>query len=252
VFEELTALAKIADIDTTALQTETELKQIPERIASLQGDVGRLEALLEAERQELAEAERLLKTAEQEISNQHDALSRSKSKSAKARNAREADAVERELEAVRRTLKDREGERDALKSAIDTRRGTLEKHEGDFAQLKSVADKEREAGEARAAELRASHEEVQAGREVLAAKLPKQIMRRYELIRGRRGFGVAIIKAGSCMGCNVALAPQLVIKVQRGEELEQCPSCQRFLCPMALRPGAAGDDGDNAGDSAGV
>merc|ERR1712065_4243 len=76
VFEELTALAKIADIDTTALQTETELKQIPERIASLQGDVGRLEALLEAERQELAEAERLLKTAEQEISNQHDALSR--------------------------------------------------------------------------------------------------------------------------------------------------------------------------------
>lgn len=242
MLEELTALAQISEIDTTALRTETELKELPVRIAGLDGDVQRLTELLEAERQELAEAEKLLADQQQEIENQHQALSRSKSKSARARNAREADAVERELEVIRRSMKDREAERDTLREAIASRRETLDKHEQDLAKVRDAAGKEREAAEKRMAELRAAHDEVLRGRDMLVAKVSGPVMRRYELIRQRRGMGVALIKAGTCTGCHVALSPQLVIKLQRGESMEQCPSCQRFLCPLSARPGAAHED----------
>ena len=233
MLEELTALATIADIDTKVLQAETVLKEIPERIANLEGDVQRLTELLEAERQELAEAERLLKAQDQEIENQHQAMSRSKSKSARARNAREADAVERELEIIRRSLKDREGERDSLKQAIAGRQETLSKHERDLASLQEFAANEKRAADVKMAEVRRGYDEIKAGRDDLVGKVSRVVMRRYELIRERRGVAVSMIKAGSCVGCNVALAPQLVIKVQRGESLEHCPQCQRFLYSAA-------------------
>lgn len=229
MLEELAALAKIAEIDTKALQAKTVLKEIPERLAHLEGDVKRLAELLEAERQELAEAERLLRAQDEEIANQHQALSRSKSKSARARNAREAEAVERELEVARRALKDRESERENLEAAIATRRTALSKHEQGFADLREFAAREKEEAETKMAEVQRDYDEVKAGREELMAKVPPNVMRRYELIRERRGVAVSTVKGGSCLGCNVSLAPQLVIKVQRGESLEHCPQCQRFL-----------------------
>ena len=237
MLEELTALAQIADIDTKALQAEAELKEIPERIAAMDADIKRLSELLESERQQLAEAERLLAAQDDEIANQNQALAKSKSKSAHARTTREADAVERELEVVRRTLKDRETERDTLRTAIDSQQKALAKREQDFQQLQEVVGKEKAAANERLQVVQALHEQVVSGRGTVAAKISGPVLRRYDLIRSRRGVGVSAIKAGCCVGCNVSLAPQIVIKVQRGETLEQCPNCQRFLYARSVVEG---------------
>lgn len=236
MLEELAALSQIADIDSKALRAETELKEIPERVGGLEADYRGLSSLLDAERQQVAEASELLAAQDLEITNQNQALSKSKSKSAQARNSREVDAVERELEVIRRTIKDRESERDALRAAIRTRRESLEQRETNLSELEVVVAKEKSAGEARLKELQAELESVLSGREELAGKVTGPIMRRYGVIRARRGSGVSSIKAGSCVGCNVALAPQIAIKVQRGESIEQCPSCQRFLFSRSSAP----------------
>jgi predicted nucleic acid-binding Zn-ribbon protein len=239
VLEQLAALAKIADIDSEALRSDLELKEIPARIAELDGDVRRLGEMLEAERNELKEADSLLAAQEEELQNQSQALARSKAKGARARNMRETDAVERELDVIRRSMKDREEERETLKAAIEKRRGSAGKHEKELAELERFAAEEKQKAEARMGELRAILDRVMAGRRELAAKLPADVLRRYELIRDKRaGVGAVPVKNGICTGCNTSLRPNQVIAVLRGETFEQCPRCQRLLfSPDAAKGG---------------
>jgi uncharacterized protein len=230
VIEQLVALAKIADIDAEALRADTELREIPLRMGSLQSDVKKLGELLAAEKQELLDADKLLQAQEEEINNSSQALAKSKAKGARIRNTREADAVERELETIRRVMKDREVERDSLREAIGKRRGSVDKHSREFGELEKFAAEEQAKADARLAELNTAREKVLAGRSELAAKVPADVLKRYEMIRSKRqGIGVAAVKSGTCSGCFVVLAPQQVIGIQRGDELAQCPRCQRFL-----------------------
>lgn len=237
MLDELVALAKLADVDAQALSTDTELAEIPARIADLDGDVRRLGELLEAERQELADADGLLAAQDGEITGQGQALARSKSKSARARTAREADAVERELETIRRLMRDREGERETLKQAIEKRKGSLERHAKEFADLQAFASDEKAKANARVAELTALREQILVGRQALVQKLPADVLRRYELIRKRRGgVGIVEVQGEICSGCNMSLPPNQVIAVQRAETFEQCPRCQRMLyAPEAVK-----------------
>jgi len=230
VIEQLAALAKIADIDAEALRSDTELKEIPERIAELDGDVKRLGELLEAERAEVRDATTLLSTQEEEMQNQSQALARSKAKSARARNTREVDAVERELEVIRRQMKEREEERAKLRAAIEKRNGSLNKHEKELAELQKFAGEEKHKADARLIELQAERERVMAGRRELAAMIPPEVLRRYDMVREKRaGIGAAAVKNGICAGCHTSLRPNQVIAAMRGETFEQCPRCQRLL-----------------------
>ena len=237
VLDELAALAKVADIDAQALSAETELAQIPARLASLDADVRRLQGLLAAERQELADADSLLSAQDEGILGQGAELARSKGKSARARTAREVDAVERELEAIRRTMKERETERENLKAAIAKRRASLEKHASEFTELENYANTEKEKARVRIAELEALRDHVLAGRQVLAAKIPADVLRRYDLIRRKRGgVGMAEVQQSICAGCNTSLPPNQCIAIQKGETFEQCPRCQRMLyAPEVVR-----------------
>jgi uncharacterized protein len=230
VIEQLAALAKIADIDSEALRADTELRDIPQRMGALQSDVKKLGELLAAEKQELLDADKLLLAQEEEISNSSQALAKSKAKGARIRNTREADAVERELETIRRLMKDRETERDTLRDAISKRRGSVEKHEREFGELERFAGEEQAKADARLAELNQVRERILAGRNELVAKVPADVLKRYEMIRSKRqGMGMAAVKDSTCSGCFVVLAPQQVIAIQRGEEFAQCPRCQRIL-----------------------
>ncbi|MGD8858968.1 MAG: C4-type zinc ribbon domain-containing protein [Myxococcales bacterium] len=238
--DELIALAKISEIDSAALATDTELEELPAKMAELDGDVQKLGELLAAERQELQEAESLLQEQAEELNNQSQALARSKAKSARASNMREADAVERELEVIRRSMKEREEERDKLKAAIEKRRGSLDKHEQEFAELQKFVDDEKQKAEARLSELRATRESVLAGREELAAKVPKQILRRYEMVRSKRaGLGAVVVRGDVCTGCHTALTPSQSIAVKRGETFEQCPRCNRLLFSTTVMTAAS-------------
>jgi predicted nucleic acid-binding Zn-ribbon protein len=230
VIEQLVALAKIAEIDAEALRADTELRDIPLRIDGLQSDVKKLSELLAAEKQQLVDADRLLTAQEEELSNQSQSLSRSKAKGARVRNTREADAVERELETIRRLMKEREVERDALREAIAKRRASLDKHEREFAELETYVGQERVKADTRLLELNQVRERILTGRGALATKIPADVLRRYELIRSKRqGLGVAAVHNSTCAGCFVVLAPQQVISIQRAEDFAQCPRCQRLL-----------------------
>lgn len=229
VREQLVALAKLGRIDASTQDLDRELKEIPKEVEGLRESVGLLEGLLSRERNQLEEAQRLRDQQDTLLKESNDNVARTKSKSAKAKNAREAEAVEKELESIRRTIKDREAERDKLNTAIAQVQASLSQHETEFAGLKELLATKDADAQKRMGELNAQRNEALSGRGDLLPLIPKDILPRYDAIRGRRLTGVAEVKDGICQGCRMAVRPMQYIVVQREEGIERCAHCQRYL-----------------------
>lgn len=229
VREQLVALAKLGRVDASTQDLDRELKEIPKGVDSLRESVSLLEGLLAKERSELAEAQKLREQQDTLLKEAVDGISRAKAKTAKAKNAREAEAVERELETARRAVKEREVERDKLDVAIVQVQGSLTQHQTEFSGLKELLTQKDGEAQIRMAELNEQRTEALKGRVDLLPLIPRDILARYDAVRGRRVTGVAEVKEGICQGCRMAVRPMQFIVIQREEGVERCSHCQRYL-----------------------
>ncbi|MGD8608388.1 MAG: C4-type zinc ribbon domain-containing protein [Myxococcales bacterium] len=216
-------------MDDSARDIDAELVRIPERLEELRKGVEMLESLLAQERQQLAEAEQLKAQQASELKERGEGLQRARKKVAQASSIREADAAEREVEANRRAIKEREEELGRIADAIDAKTASLAEREKDFEEARGVLKSEEDASGARIEELQEQRGKLLTGRDELAAKISNQVIKRYERLRKGIANAVVVIGDGNCAACRMALPPQLTIELQRADELHQCPHCRRII-----------------------
>jgi predicted nucleic acid-binding Zn-ribbon protein len=227
--EELVALAKLAEMDDSARDINAELEQIPRRLEELRTSVQMLEDMLAQERRQLAEAEELKTQQSAELKERNAGLQRARKKVAQASRIREADAAEREVEANRRAIKEREDELGRIGEAITAKTASLAEREKDFEEAKGVLQTEEESSKTRVADLQEQRAKLLDGRDGLAAKVSKPIVKRYERLKTGIPNAVIIIGDSTCSACRMALPPQLTIELHRANELHQCPHCRRII-----------------------
>ncbi len=227
--EELVALAKLAEMDDSARDIDAELKQIPQRLEELRNNVQTLENMLAQERQQLAEAEQLKIQQSGELKERNEGLQRARKKAAQASSIREADAAEREVDANRRAIREREEELGRIGDAIAAKTASLAEREKDFEEAKGVLQSQEESSKTRVAELEEQRGKLLDGRDVLAAKVSRPVIKRYERLKTGIANAVIIISDGTCTACRMALPPQLTIELHRANELHQCPHCRRII-----------------------
>jgi predicted nucleic acid-binding Zn-ribbon protein len=59
--------------------------------------------------------------------------------------------------------------------------------------------------------------------------LDKRLLARYDRIRRRFPNAVVSVERGTCMGCHVNVPPQVYINLLKGDEILNCPNCQRIM-----------------------
>ena len=232
--DELLALAKLAEMDDSARDIDAELKRIPQSLEELRDNVQTLENMLAQERQQLADAEALQVQQSAELKERTEGLQRARKKVAQASSIREADAAEREVDANRRSSKEREDELGRIAQAIEAKTTSLAEREKDFEEAKGMLQATEESSRSRVAELERERGNLLVGRDELAAKVPKAIVKRYDRLKTGMTNVVIIIKDGNCPGCRMALPPQLTIDLQRADELHQCPHCRRIIIHKSI------------------
>jgi hypothetical protein len=152
----------------------------------------------------------------------------------RCRNEREANAVQRELEELRRVFREREHETGKLAGLIDAARSDLETAKEERDAIASELDATQGEATTKIRSLEAAIGERQTERRQASEAVDKVLFRRYEAVRQRRGSGLANAKDGMCVACHIALPPMLYQKILHETELFQCPSCQRILVPPGL------------------
>lgn len=193
----------------------------------------------------IAETQTFCREKEDEIREAESNLSRSRQRMNTIQSQKELTALNKELDSARKASQSRAEELGKLQEQlrgveVDHARRTEERNKlvADMRAIEQHLTDE-------IAKKEASLDELQARRKRLIGTLPRDLMSKYERIsKGRNGVAVIAISTETCTGCNMAVPPQVFIRLMRSETLEACANCSRLL---VYRPGAGGEAAADTG-----
>lgn len=228
---ELSQLIALQNLDTTIRRLQTELESIPERRAGIEKEfdqrafeIRALEGKRDQARHERARLE--IEIQEQRVrAERADRNLMSSQKQDEYQAAlREADAARKQISALETQVLEQMEVFEQAEKDLAERAPEVEKLGAEMAERFAAFD---EQTRTQAGEVTAYRDE----RERLLAALPKPMSAMYNRISARIRGGVAMAEArnGACTACAMALRPQVMAQVRRGEEVITCDNCNRIL-----------------------
>lgn len=218
------------ELDKEILGLSLNLDRLPQELRKKDQEIAALEAEKSACSQTLEILQGQLREMEAEVTDLEEGI--------KASRQRLMDITkELELKAMLKEIAFREDQRDQKETRV------LELLDQVEAQNQALTEKEQALQglqmnyEKQATEVSAQMESLEKQRaalldkrDILKKELPVQLLKRYEFICQRRnGSAISEVREGVCLGCHMNILPQQFIDLQKGEELVQCPHCQRIL-----------------------
>jgi predicted nucleic acid-binding Zn-ribbon protein len=227
--DQLLLLTELQRHDARIQELEQMVKAFPAKLEAMNADVKRVEAMLERERSQLTETESWRARTEEDMKSEEQRAIQAKQRSAAVKNAKEYMANERELQNTRKQTQEREEEVLKLVGAVETAKKSITQHEADFIAMRDHVAAEEKVAREKIEELQKQIAEERKGREVAAARVRPDVLKKYSAIRMRRGLAMAPVKNGTCQGCNMNIPPQVFNQLQRGDTIELCGNCNRII-----------------------
>lgn len=234
--EQLRLLLQLQQIDAKCRELDAQIKNLPAKLEPARRDLAKLEAMLAAEKARLLETETWKRQQETLHEREQEAFKQAKSKLNASRTGKEFNAATREMDNKKRGIMEREQEIKKVSEAVTTTSQQVLAHEADVEQIRTslAADEADVAG--RVQVLREEIASISSGRDELRAKIDTTLLKAYDAIGGKRGygFGIAPVVKGVCQGCHTAVPPQLNNILARGESVETCPRCSRIIYRLEM------------------
>ena len=225
---QIEALDKLATLDVSLTKLEAELQREGALLSDKKSQIKRLEERFESTRTSVGDMDRTRAELLQDARQMSVQMDRSREKLARCRTERELNATQREIEELRKLYRDRELEIEKINGLAEQARSEMDGATTERAALMGdVTSNDQLASRLELLEKQVTAEREQR-KELVKAVLPV-LYRRYELVRKRRGSAVAFTFQGTCSECHMSLSPMIFQRLRRGEDFDQCPSCQRIL-----------------------
>jgi predicted nucleic acid-binding Zn-ribbon protein len=228
---ELQQLVALQKLDTSIRKLQADLEAIPQRRAEIEKEFDQRAFEIRALENARDDARHTRARLETEIAEQRVRVERAERNLMSSKKQDEYTAAIREADAARKQISTLETQTLEQMESLEKAEASLSERGEEIASLNSDRDAALKAfdDEARVqAEKLAAN---RAERERLVAALPKSMGALYVRISARIRDGVAVAEArnGACMACFMALRPQAMAQVRRGEEVVTCDNCNRIL-----------------------
>jgi predicted nucleic acid-binding Zn-ribbon protein len=227
--EQIRSLENLAAIDAELKTLDDQLTLERSTLSTLKANLKRLEDKLKNDALSIATAEKARNELVVDVRAMMQQLDHSRDKLNRSRTERESNAAQRELEELRKLVRDREEDITKLTAEGDAVRAQVEVTEAEAKKLQAELGSSEGDINSRLSQVEAQKKTKLGERELALKGLPPVLYRRYEMIRGKKGVGIAQTTDGTCKACNMALPPQLFHRLRREPMIEQCPSCQRII-----------------------
>jgi predicted nucleic acid-binding Zn-ribbon protein len=228
---ELEQLIALQNADTGIRRLQAELESVPGRRAEIESEFDQRAFEFKALEQTRDAARAARTQLEKELSEQRARASKAERDLMSSTNSKSYEAAIREIDAAKKQANELETKVLEQMEAADAAEKSLAERAEEFSRIQS----EREA------RLRAFDDEARAKaddlerrrreREAIFENLPQTAKALYKRISARIRDGVALAEArnGSCSACFIALRPQVMAEVRRGDEIVLCDNCNRIL-----------------------
>jgi predicted nucleic acid-binding Zn-ribbon protein len=228
----LQALLALQEIDRDIFRAQGELKRLPGERATRKAELEKRLARLADLRARAAALRVRIKEIEDQTTTQRQRVRKVENEAAGSRNDMALlAAFQHQIKTLKREISSSEEEGLRLVEEVETLEASAKALAQETADAQKVftefsANVDREMGEARKKldEL----ERLRAERK--RADIPDEALALYTRILGsREGVATAELDGRICQACYMEIPVNLVVRVQRGSELVQCPSCDRIL-----------------------
>ena len=228
----LRSLLNLQEVDRDIFKVEAELERLPKEVARRVEALDLRKAQLDEKRGEVVELRAAIKEIEHATVGMRQRLKKLEHESSTGTaDAALVASYQHEMRNIKRNIS--QAEDDGLKrvgraDAIEEEIVELEKQLLDEQEAFQEFQKNVEAETATAQE---KLSELQADRSTRSAEgIPPASLETYRgLLKTRDGEALAELGDGQCEGCFVNLPKNIVVRLARGTELVQCPSCDRIL-----------------------
>jgi predicted nucleic acid-binding Zn-ribbon protein len=226
---QIEALESLAELDAELRVLDEELSQEREALGNKREQLQQLEEQIAKSSASIGEMDRVRSDVLVEARQMSAQMERSREKLARCRTEREVNAAQREIEELRKLYRDREQEVEKLSGLADQARLEMDAKAVERNALAGVLGSSEGEVASRLSDLEGATSQRRARRKALVEKVQPTLYRRYELIRKRRGSAIAHVTEGICSACHMQIVPMMFQQLMRGDEFQQCPSCNRIL-----------------------
>jgi len=238
IVEQIPHLEALSDLDERIRTLDEDLAVRRGGLSALKTEVEELRRKVDEGKTSIIAMEKTKSELMTEIRQMTVQIEKSREKLGRSRNERESMAAQRELEELKKLVRDREDEIEKLGAVSEQAKASVNQSETRHDALSAELAGTAEGALQTVQDLDKQREALIVDRAAAAKRLPPLLYRRYESIRARRPKAIAKTSDGTCSGCNISVPPMMFQKMLRLEEFEQCPQCKRILyyVPRAAKP----------------
>lgn len=229
IVKQIADLEVLVEVDGAIKVLADKLKVERSDIEVVRTEMAELEVALATDREAVIEMEKTRQDLLLELRQNDQQVERSRDRLNRARNEREQNAAERELDELRKLHRDRDDEVKKVTALADQAKTTIADNEARHAELTARLAGVLPGATETIATLEAKLAALQERRVAAAAALPSLTRRRYQGKYDRGKTPVAHTTDGTCQGCYVQLPPMLFHTMLSQQRFEECPFCHRIL-----------------------
>ena len=228
---ELEKLIALQKTDTSLRKLKAEIEAIPQRRAEIENEFDQ-RAFEIRELEQTRDSGRAERTRlEAEVVEQVARAERADRNLMSSQNEHEYTAAIREADSARKQKSALETQILEKMELVEEAESTLSEREPEVTRLGVELEERIKEFERQTLQQTQQLEAALKEREWLLTSLPKQLSKLYDRISTRIRDGIAVAEArnSSCSSCFMALRPQVMSEVRRGNEIITCENCNRIL-----------------------
>jgi len=226
---DIVSAVRLQEVDIRLTELAKEIASLPKHIAEIEKKLEAHQRKLEADRAALTANQKDRKKLEGDIQIQEQKISKLKDQMLQAKTNEVYQAFQHEITfcqtEIRRAedrILDLMGESEELEKNVKAADVALKAE-------KTQVEAEKQQTRARTDADQKALDELEAAKKAIVVSMNPNVYKNYERIRSRRGVAVAEVLDGRCSVCHIAVRPQYLQDLKRGEQVQVCESCQRIL-----------------------
>jgi uncharacterized protein len=226
----LTQLVALQAIDLQIDQIENAVKSeqsaLDERISAL----ARREAVIAELQEKIAALQKEHRSLDGDMADRMDRVRERQSKMMQVQTGREQAALLKEIEEAKKNARDNEEKIIAIMETVEKLTAQIEEEKNLLKGEKLLMAEETEKVRATIETINKGKKDREKERNQHAAQINGSVLRKYDTLRQRRnGLAVINVVDGVCQGCFMAIPPQKFNQLLRGNQMFECPTCQRLM-----------------------
>ena len=228
--EQLRLLIELQELDLELIAKDRAMKAIPLRAETIVKPLADAHASLEYHKRRLEDAEKKKRDRGDAGKDASDRLVKLRDRSAQVKDTKAFNANQREIEQAERDIKKAKEDAARIAETIAAESAECKAAEASVAELEQKAAELKEVIEAEVKRIDGELREVKSRRAKIVSGIDKSVYADYmRVLKRHRGVAVAAATGGLCTGCHMNIMPQLIVELQRTDEITYCPQCGRII-----------------------